>query len=254
MKKVISILFLLTAITTMVANTNESNYFTMGVRDTLWISPCTMTNGKNVNVKAHFESRVDSWYMTFTYPDGIDTQSAHAMHDMQIPYINSSGESDTLNAALTYNAPTYTVYASTISTPGYWYVNGLLTSYGTVKWEPAGYDHMFDIHFEFSPSIFEGGTIHISGWMSSDHDDRGNYVDYQLFTRDITVIKGNMRGDVNGDGVLNTSDITDLIEYLLHPEYYTWDEYQIAAADVDGNGNVGINDVTALINLIMSGE
>ena len=55
-------------------------------------------------------------------------------------------------------------------------------------------------------------------------------------------------GDINGDGIVNISDVTDLISLLLNdgelPDY----------CDVDGDGKVNITDVTALIDLLLNGN
>ena len=57
-----------------------------------------------------------------------------------------------------------------------------------------------------------------------------------------------IRGDVDGNGLVNISDVTELINYLLSgaeaPE----------AADCDMSGNVSITDVTELINFLLSGS
>ena len=55
-------------------------------------------------------------------------------------------------------------------------------------------------------------------------------------------------GDVNGDGYITISDVTNLIDILLSggelPAY----------ADVNGDGDVSIKDVTDLIDMLLSGN
>ena len=55
-------------------------------------------------------------------------------------------------------------------------------------------------------------------------------------------------GDVNGDGYIAISDVTNLIDILLSggelPAY----------ADVNGDGGVNIKDVTDLIDILLSGN
>ena len=53
-------------------------------------------------------------------------------------------------------------------------------------------------------------------------------------------------GDVNGDGSVNVSDVTALVNMILGviPKDET-------LADVDGNGTVNVSDVTALVNIIL---
>ena len=55
-------------------------------------------------------------------------------------------------------------------------------------------------------------------------------------------------GDVNGDGNINISDVTNLIDLLL-----SGDELP-AYADVNGDGGVNIKDVTDLIDILLSGN
>ena len=57
---------------------------------------------------------------------------------------------------------------------------------------------------------------------------------------------GVLKGDVNGDGKVNVSDVTALINMILG--ITTTDQ---ARADVNGDGKVNVSDVTALINLIL---
>ena len=55
-----------------------------------------------------------------------------------------------------------------------------------------------------------------------------------------------VNGDVNGDGRVNVSDVSALINMILGLE--TMNQPQ---ADVNGDGRVNVSDVTALINLIL---
>lgn len=58
-----------------------------------------------------------------------------------------------------------------------------------------------------------------------------------------------LMGDVNGDGEVNISDVTTLIDYLLAMQ--PGDQFD-AAADVNGDGEINITDVTAIIDLLLS--
>ena len=59
------------------------------------------------------------------------------------------------------------------------------------------------------------------------------------------------RGDVNGDGSVNISDVTTLIDYLLsgNPS-----GVNLTAADCNQDSSVNISDVTALIDYLLSGH
>ncbi len=56
-------------------------------------------------------------------------------------------------------------------------------------------------------------------------------------------------GDTNGDGKINISDVTNLINYLLSGDTSGID---IANADLNGDGKVNIADITELINILLS--
>ncbi|MBQ2490155.1 MAG: hypothetical protein II539_00535, partial [Muribaculaceae bacterium] len=55
-----------------------------------------------------------------------------------------------------------------------------------------------------------------------------------------------LQGDVNGDGRVNVSDVSALINMILGLE-----PMAEARADVNGDGRVNVSDVSALINIIL---
>ena len=57
------------------------------------------------------------------------------------------------------------------------------------------------------------------------------------------------RGDINGDGKVNITDVTALINFLLSGGV----EPSNGVADVNADGTINISDVTALINHLLSG-
>ena len=60
-----------------------------------------------------------------------------------------------------------------------------------------------------------------------------------------------MRGDVDGDGGVDISDLTTLINYLLTGNATG---VNLSAADCDNSGNVNISDVTTLNNYLLRGN
>ena len=60
---------------------------------------------------------------------------------------------------------------------------------------------------------------------------------------------GLIKGDINGDGIVNVTDVTALINAILGN-----DEYPNVNKDLNADGVVNVTDVTALINLILEGE
>ena len=67
---------------------------------------------------------------------------------------------------------------------------------------------------------------------------------------DIPGDEDKVRGDVDGDGQVNISDVTALIDYLLSGNASS---VNVTNADCDGDGLVNIADVTALIDYLLTG-
>ena len=60
-----------------------------------------------------------------------------------------------------------------------------------------------------------------------------------------------MRGDVTGDGYVNITDVTILIDYILGG---TPADFYEVNADVNGTDGINIADVTVLIDMVLSGN
>lgn len=58
-------------------------------------------------------------------------------------------------------------------------------------------------------------------------------------------------GDVNNDGVIDISDITSLVNYLMG---HTGSSFVLAAADLSGEGEVTIDDLPLLVDLVLAKE
>ena len=59
-----------------------------------------------------------------------------------------------------------------------------------------------------------------------------------------------LQGDVDDNGLVNISDVTALIDYLLNNDASA---INLSNADCDGDGLVNISDVTCLIDYLLSG-
>lgn len=78
-----------------------------------------------------------------------------------------------------------------------------------------------------------------------------NYLEQYVFSEywsEFLNIEGLTNGDVDGDGKINISDVTSLIDMLLRGMAYN------PNADVDGDGQINISDVTTLIDMLLRGE
>ena len=99
----------------------------------------------------------------------------------------------------------------------------------TVRW--SGID---DINYR--PLVFDEEFDYLCNWLRR----RVAYMDANTFAC--------LRGDVNGDGRLNVSDVSELINSLINGKTIT----NMAEADVTADNAINVSDVVELINLIMN--
>ena len=60
-----------------------------------------------------------------------------------------------------------------------------------------------------------------------------------------------LKGDVNGDGEVNVTDVTMIVEYVLGQHNSS---FIVANADVNGDGNITVTDVAEAVNIILDGN
>ena len=107
-----------------------------------------------------------------------------------------------------------------------------------------------------SNSMFMGCTSLVGG-MGTTYD--ANHVDAAYahidggtanpgYLTDVNAVAPSVRGDVDGDGIVNIDDVTALIDILLSGAAAP------AGADCDGDGKVNIDDVTTMIDYLLSGS
>lgn len=268
MKKILLSLMALMAILPASAD----NYFTLradsaisAVNDTLWFHPKFAGNTLVFHALAHFDGYLDHWYLKMTHPKNIeiyDNPSVPSIFEeagMDVPYINSDGDSAVYHALLLNRSPNNDVvtayesyFSSTITGFGYWdpYNNGNYLCYGTVKWGPDTHDPMFTFKFDLPTGLMDADII-MDATLTSTTDWRGiNTVNMNPCLKTVHIHLGYALGDVSGDGVLSASDVTMLIDYINGVAQL--DAYQLVAADVDGNGFISIADVIDLQDLILA--
>ena len=66
----------------------------------------------------------------------------------------------------------------------------------------------------------------------------------------IAQISDFIMGDVDGNGVVNVSDMMTLKNLIISGE---WTAEQLARGDIDGNGTLNVSDMMAIKNIIMQG-
>jgi hypothetical protein len=108
-----------------------------------------------------------------------------------------------------------------------------------------------------STNMFNNCTSLVGGqgttWNSSNPTDK-TYAHIDGGTSNpgyFTDKNASLRGDVNGDGSVNISDVTTLIDYLLSGNA---SGISLSGADCNQDGSINISDVTALIDYLLSGH
>ena len=250
------LLFSLLALAAMLP-ASADRYLTFGVNDTLRVYPSRLDSTQSVMVRAHFDGRLDQWFMTLNLPQGISLASYAKGDDLlNIPYENEVGEDCYCNAALymnqSANGATVTLM-SNITERGYWMFLGVYSFYGTVKWEPGDYDRMCELVFKFDGTLQDGATIVINEFLSSTFDGRGFTIGNTNVDKTIHLIVAYKPGDVDGDGKLSIADVTGLTDLLIYGDTSSSEDV-MQAADVNGDAVIGIADVTALIDLLLSSD
>ena len=124
-------------------------------------------------------------------------------------------------------------------------------------------DVLSDVYCDIvDPSAIQMGTYVFSGYHGgSDYTGRtlhvpaGSVEAYQNDTKWSNffefVVANVLTGDLDGDGRVGITDVTELIDLLLNGNVNIAD---YPSADVDGDGRIGITDVTELIDYLLSGN
>jgi hypothetical protein len=95
-----------------------------------------------------------------------------------------------------------------------------------------------------------------ANWLNAEVVDSRNVMVYQYYPGGhltvwrLTKRGGLLLGDVDDNGVVNVTDVTILINYMLSGNV----NINLANADCDSSKSINITDVTMLINYVMSGS
>ena len=103
-----------------------------------------------------------------------------------------------------------------------------------------------------------GNGTHVLYWVvNTKHDTPTRYrvilttgsKTSAVYLDDFTLYYRSATGDINGDGVVNVTDVTALINVILGSA-----SYDASLCDINGDGTINVTDVTALLNLILAAE
>ena len=101
------------------------------------------------------------------------------------------------------------------------------------------------LNFVFNQGSSNGQTVDIERIKQDTYFEIASQTN-KYTVNDITSQFAPTQGDINGDHIVNVSDVTALINKILGTA-----SFDDAICDIDGNGAVNVSDVTALINIIL---
>lgn len=166
--------------------------------------------------------------------DGISAYSAEIRFDPRVLYFTGAEQGNALNGGVFYCNDTYSdnVVRLVWSHSRNQVCNGAAAV----------------LHFRAAAKTAETDTVLSIGHAVVADDIKQAHFNISNCTMKIA---GEItKGDVNGDGYVNVSDIISLNLYLLNRTEYPLSYTAQACADVSGNGNVTTADGTLIMNYI----
>ena len=170
---------------------------------------------------------------------GFNTAKVTDMSDM---FYNCSGLTSLDLSGFNTSKVTY-------MTSMFYYCPNLKTIYAGSDWSTAAVTSSSNMFYGCSSLVGGKGTTYND---SNPRDKAYAHIDGGPSNPGYFTDKNaSLRGDVNGNGIVTISDVTDLIDYLLSGNASGID---LDAADCNFDGIVTINDVTDLIDFLLAGH
>ena len=135
----------------------------------------------------------------------------------------------------------------------YAFCSELTTIYASERWSTSNLDRSNEVNYKMMfyrcSSIVGGkGTTYDPDHIDGDYariDEGPSKPGY--FTYKVPPI---IMGDVNGDGVVNVTDIVATVNYIMEKPA---DGFNKDAADLNGDGEINVTDIVKMVTIIMSG-
>ena len=132
--------------------------------------------------------------------------------------------------------------------------NGTLRIQGVSGTMNSGNGVMFTLNFVVNSNIPAGTTLSLTITSALFKDVIGNAIGTSIDNSGtIFVDTAYLRGDLNGDGVVNGAD-ENLLKTLIKPKGPTPTASQLAAGDLNGDGKLDQKDLTLLLQIIPTGH
>ena len=96
---------------------------------------------------------------------------------------------------------------------------------------------------DITPGTYEGRIENVVFTKTDGTQVSVNNTSFSIATKKIT------KGDANDDGVINVSDIVEVVNYILNKPS---DRFVVAAGDVNKDGEINVTDIVLIVKMIMS--
>ena len=211
-----------------------------------------------VPVRAYFENYVSSWGVEFQFPEGLTPLGVVNGDGLNVAYTNDEGIPSVSRANLSFSNDFTRVGSNTRNISNY-ELNEYdeYESTGSAKWD-IGLHELFLLKFRVEEN-FGGGEITIHCKTSCGYDSRPEINPFLTpGTMDMDLYEYDWPGDINGDGIINISDVIDTWYFALGITYLNGDPYidpshQIYA-DVTLDGVVDICDYEKMWDYCLMGQ
>lgn len=101
-------------------------------------------------------------------------------------------------------------------------------------------------------SIFFSTTFLNNSTLFVPEESLERYKNNTKWNRFATILPIVIPGDIDGDGQIDSSDVSALLEIVLAGGELT--PHQLAAGDIDGSGEIDSSDISALLEIVLSGN
>ena len=212
-----------------------------------------------IPVKAHFDARVSAAQFAINLPAGMEIVDYMEGADAEIEYYNATGRARTATAGFTTTDNVNFIVITSATLQGYYQVDGVWTSYGSLKWEPGDYEEMLLLTVEVAED-FAGGDVMVMTEPSSGQDPRGNICprdQHNEITNTITV-EGGVVTPIDFEGEIVFGEVTE--DGLLPVTYTGTEEGYTITVTLNGepvelvDGNVQLVEGNNIVTVTISAE
>ncbi len=177
------------------------------------------------------------------------TMTAEQMNAIQDEEIGSVAISDNFNGIIFELAPgkgTVNVDAQTIGTHALMVQIGNNAPTKVTKSERGTVDVPYDVkepaYVYLYASTADGGAARFSRSATGENS-------VLLYGYNLNIDFAYIKGDVNGDGLVNVTDIVATVNYIMEKPS---DDFNEEAADLNGDGEINVTDIVKMVSIIMS--